>query len=159
MAFLTRHEESIKARLCFAFSIILFNNNLEYFSNQSLTILYKPWISLNFFFFFVPKALWSFLVFQTLKTCAIHSFHSLLPLPKRIRQGLTAWILFVSLFSLFQKNKGLTAWILLCLPCQTIQNDTVWEFFWFFPFPNTKVFKGLTAWEFFCIPIHKVSKV
>ena len=57
------------------------------------------------------------------KTCVIHLFHSLLPLPKRIRQGLTAWILFVSLFSLFQKNKGLTAWILLCLPSPLSKNS------------------------------------
>ena len=34
MVLLTRHEESIKARLCFAFSINLSNNNLEYFSNH-----------------------------------------------------------------------------------------------------------------------------
>ena len=115
----TRHEESIKARLCFAFQV----SWILYFSNHFITILYKPWISLNFFFFFVPKAFWSFLVFQTLKTCAIHPFHSLLPLPKRICQGLTAWILFVSLFSLFQKNKGLTAWILLCLPSPLSKNS------------------------------------
>ena len=120
MAFLTRHEESIKARLCFAFSINLSNNNLEHLFHA---ILYKPWISLNFFFFFVPKAFWSFLVFQTLKTCAIHPFHSLLPMPKRIPQGLIAWILFVSFFSLFQMKEGLTAWILLCLPSPLSKNS------------------------------------
>jgi len=59
------------------------------------------------------KKLSKFFVFQTLffckwefcrkQKCAI-SFHSLLPLPKRIRQGLIAWILFVSLFFLFQKE-------------------------------------------------------
>ena len=41
---------------------------------RTLVILYKPWLSLNFFFFFVPKAFSSFLVFRTLKTCAIHLF-------------------------------------------------------------------------------------
>ena len=119
MVVLTRHEEFIKTRLCFAFSINSF------FQSWTLihTILYTPWISLNVFFFFVPKAFWSFLVFQTLKICAIHLFHSLLPLPKRIRQWLTAWILFVSLFSLFQMNKGLTAWILLCLPSPLPKNS------------------------------------
>jgi len=115
MVLLARHEESIKARLWFAF---------QYTFTLIQSIFYKPWISLNFFFFFfVPKVFWSFLVFQTLKTCAIHLFHSLLPLPKRIRQGLTAWILFVSLFSLFHKNKWLTAWILLCLPSPLSKNS------------------------------------
>jgi len=57
------------------------------------------------------------------KTCAIHLFHSLLPLQKRILQGLISWILFVSLFSLFQKNEGLTAWILLCLPSLLSKNS------------------------------------
>ena len=119
MVLLVKHEVSVKTRLWFAFKI--------YHSFQSLTlihtILYKAWISLNVFFFFVPKAFWSFLVFQTLKTCVIHLFHSLLPLPKRICQGLTAWILFVSLFSLFQNNKGLIAWILLCLPSPLSKNS------------------------------------
>ena len=130
------------------------------------SILYKPWISLNFFFFFVPKAFWSFLVFQTLKTCVIHLFHSLLPLPKRIRQGLTAWILFVSLFSLFQKNKGLTAWILLCLPSVLSKNSKrhSLRILLILPiplyksiqrtnrlrillYPHSQSIKGLTAWN------------
>ena len=42
MAFLTRHEESIKSRLCFAFSINLSKTNLEYFLLFQ-SILYKPW--------------------------------------------------------------------------------------------------------------------
>ena len=158
MVFLTRHEESIKARLCFAFL------NKSKFNLSFLSIQYNPLQALNLFellLLLCTKSFLKFSDFPNLENLCYSSFHSLLPLPKRIRQGLTAWILFVSLFSLFQKNKGLTAWILLCLPspCQRIQNDTVWEFFRFFPFPNTKVFKGLTAWEFFCIPIHKVSKV
>ena len=120
MAFLTRHEESIKARLGFAFSINLSNNNLEHLFH---IILYKPWISLNFFFFFCTKSFLKFSGFLNLKNLCYSSFHSLFPLPKRIRQGLTAWILFVSLFSLFQKNKGLTAWILLCLPSPLSKNS------------------------------------
>ena len=80
---------------------------------------YNLWISLNFFFFFLCQNFSEFSGFQTLlfyrkQKCAI-SFYSLLPLPKRIRQGLIAWILFLSLFSLWQKNEGLTVWILLCL--------------------------------------------
>ena len=122
MAFLTRHEESIKARLCFAFLINLSNNNPEYFcfSIQSFTSLESLW---NFFFFFVPKALWSFLVFQTLKTWAIHLFIlfslakknsprtnclnsfcvSLLPFPKERRTNRLNS--FVSPFSLVKEFK------------------------------------------------------
>ena len=69
------------------------------------------------------------------KTCAIHLLHSLLPLPKRIRQGLTAWILFVSLFCLFQKNKGLITWILFMSLFSLFQKN-----------------KGLTTWILLCLP-------
>ena len=108
MVVLTRHEESIKARLCFAFqaSWILFQS-----------FHYNPLQALNLFellLLLCTKIFLKFSGFLNLKNLCYSSFHYLLPLPKRIRQGLTAWILFVSLFSLFQKNKGLTAWILLC---------------------------------------------
>ena len=165
MVLLTRHEESIKAKLCFAFQI---NQSLHLsFPIHSLHKQFFPhwFLSLFELLLLLPfaKSFPKFSGFPNLenKTCAIHLFHSLLPLPKRIRQGLTTWILFVSLFSLFQKNEGLTAWILLCLPSPLSKNSK-WHslrIFWFFPFPYTKVFKGLTTWEFFCIPIHKVSKV
>ena len=95
------------------------NSILNNFYN---TILSNLWISLNFFFFIVPKSFPKFSGFLNLENLCYSFFSSL-------------------------------------HPCQRIQNDTVWEFFWFFPFPFTKVFRGLTAWEFFCIPIHKVSKV
>ena len=71
-----------------------------------------------------------FLLLQTLFFCKwkfcrkqnrVISFHPLLPLPKRIQQGLIAWILFVSLFFLYQKNKGLNAWDIFCLPFTKIQ--------------------------------------
>ena len=78
-----------------------------------------------------------------MKTCAIHFFQSLLPLSKRIRQGLTAWILFVSIFSLFQKNKRLTAWILLCLPSPLSKNSK-WHclrILLILPFPINKIFQ------------------
>ena len=132
MVLLTRHEDSIRARLCFAFSQS--TNQSFYtsiFSNSFFTqAIFSHWFPSLFATHLsssssFPKKLSKFSVFQTLffckwkfcrkQKCAI-SFHSLLPLPKRIQQGLIAWILFVSLFSLFQKNEGLTAWILLCLP-------------------------------------------
>ena len=161
MVFLTRHEESIKARLWFAFQVS-FNS---FFRQQT----FPNWF-LNLFelllLLLLSKAFKSFLVFQTLKTCAIHLFHSLLPLPKRIRQGLTAWILFVSLFSLFQKNEGLTAWILLSLPSPLSKNSKrhSLRILLILPFPiykrfqrtnrlrillypHSQSFKGLTAWE------------
>ena len=119
MVFLTRHEESIKARLCFAFSINSFF--------QSWTLIsYNPLQALNLFELLLLLCTKSFLKFSgflNLENLCYSSFHSLLPLPKRIRQGLTAWILFVSLFSLFQKNEGLTAWILLCLPSPLSKNS------------------------------------
>ena len=95
-----------------------------YFYNLRISLK----IFLNFFFFFFFQKLSKFSGFQTLffhrkQNCVIHLFHSLLPLPERIRQGLTAWILFVSLFSLFQRNKGLTAWNLLCLPSPFSKNS------------------------------------
>ena len=101
-----------------------------------------------------------------MKTCAIYSFYSLLPLPKRIRQGLTALILFVSLFSLFKKNNELTAWILLCLPSPLSKNSKRHSlrilFILPFPlyksvqrtnrlrillYPHSKSIKGLTTWD------------
>jgi len=155
MVVLAKHEESIKARLCFAFQVswTLFQS-----------ILWNPLQALNLFellHLLCAKSFPKFSDFLNLENLCYSFFSSLLPLPNRIRQGLTAWILFVSLFSLFQKNEGLTAWILLCPPSPLSKNSKrhSLRIFWFFPFPYTKVFKGLTAWEFFCIPIHKVSKV
>ena len=114
MVLLTRHEESIKARLCFSFQ-------------ESWTLIsYNPLQALNLFellLLLCTKSFLKFSGFPNLENLCYSSFHSLLPLPKRIRQGLTAWILFVSLFSLFQKNKGLTAWILLCLPSPLSKNS------------------------------------
>jgi len=102
MVLLTRHEESIKARLWFAFQ----------WSGTTFTTYESLWTSSSSSF---AKNIPKFFGFPNLENCAIHLFHFLLPLPKRIPQGLTAWILFVFLFSLFQKNKGLTTWILLSL--------------------------------------------
>ena len=94
------------------------------------------------------------------KTCAIHLFHSLIPFPKRIYQGLTAWILFVSLFSLFQKNKWLTAWILLCLPSPFSKNSK-WHslrILLILPFPLYKIFQRTNHLRYLLFPLHKVSK-
>ena len=63
-----------------------------FMNSRLFTLLYlsEPFIfsisisSQNFFFFFlVPKAFWSFLVFQTLKTCAIHPFSFSFPFAKK----------------------------------------------------------------------------
>ena len=149
--------------------------NIYFLYQTSLSIIISFNLSFNIFFHFFQN----FLVSSSLhlsksfcsklslprkvlssKTCAIHLFHSPLPLSKRIRQGLTAWILFVSLFSLFQKNEGLTAWILCVslLPCQRIQNDTVWEFFWFFPFSYTKDLKEKPPENSFVSPFKKFQR-
>ena len=69
------------------------------------------------------KSFLKFSGFLNLENLCYSFFSSLLPLPKRILQRLTVWILFVSLFSLFQKIKGLTAWILLCLPSPVSKNS------------------------------------
>ena len=162
MVFLARHEESIKARLCFAFSINSFI--------QSWTLIsYNPLQALNLFELLLllwTKSFLKFSGFPNLENLCYSSFHSLLPLPKRIRQGLTAWILFVSLFSLFQKNKGLTAWILLCLPSPLSKNSK-WHslrILLILPiplyksvqrtnrlrillYPYSQSIKGLTAWD------------
>ena len=85
---------------------------------------------------------------------------SLLPLPKRIRQGLTAWILFVSLFSLFQKNKGLTTWILLCLPSPFSKNSKrhSLRILLILPFPLNKKFQRTNHLRYLLFPLYKVSK-
>ena len=86
----------------------LFQINLSIFSFMSFNRFFLIHLLFIFLKVFCSKISLSRKVLCS-KTCAIHLFHYLLPLPKKIRQGLTAWILFVSLFSLFQKNKGLTA--------------------------------------------------
>lgn len=90
------------------------------------TYSYNPLQALNLFellLLLCTKSFPKFSGFLNLENLCYSSFHSLLPLPKRICQGLIAWILFVSLFSLFQKNKGITAWILLCLPSPLSKNS------------------------------------
>ena len=154
MVVLTRHEESIKARLCFAFqqSLILFQS-----------ISYNPWQALNLFellLLLCTKSFLKFSGFPNLENLCYSSFHSLLPLPKRIRQGLTTWILFVSLFSLFQKNKGLTAWILLCLssPLLKIQRTNRLGNFLILPFPLSKRFQRTNRLRYLLFPLYKDSK-
>ena len=116
--------------------------------------------------FLCTKSFSKFSGFLNLENLCYSSFHSLLPLPKRIRQGLTAWILFVSLFSLFQKNEGLTAWILLCLPSPLSKNSKrhSLRILLILPiplyksvqrtnrlrillYPHSQSIKGLTAWD------------
>ena len=118
MAFLTRHEESIKARLCFAFQV-----------SWTLihTILYKPWISLNLFELLLLLCIKIFLKFygflnlenlcyssfsfcspfakkNSPRTNRLNSFCvSLLPFPKEQRTNLLNS--FVSPFSLVKEFK------------------------------------------------------
>jgi len=103
------------------------------------------------------------MVFQTLKTFAIHLFHSLLPLPKRIRQGVTAWILFVSLlpFPKEQRTNRLNSFvsplsknskrhslrILLILPFPIYKRFQWTNRLRILLYPHSQSFKGLTAWE------------
>ena len=122
MAFLTRHEESIKARLCFVFSINLSNNNLEYFcfSNQSFTSLESLWTSSSSLYQKLYEVFWfskpwklvlfifsfSFLFAKknSPRTNRLNSFCvSLLPFPKEQRTNhLNS---FVSPFSLIKEFK------------------------------------------------------
>ena len=76
MVFLTRHEESIKARLCFAFSFIhSINQSFPIHSLHKQVFHIDFWVSLNFFFFFLlPKAFQSFLVFLNLENLCYSSF-------------------------------------------------------------------------------------
>ena len=156
MVFLTRHEESIKTRLCFAFLFIQ-----SWIIFQSIS--YNPLQALNLFellLLLCTKSFLKFSGFPNLENLCYSSFHSLLPLPKRIRQGLTAWILFVSLFSLFQKNKGLTAWILLCLPSPLSKNSKrhSLRILLILPFPINKRFQRTNRLRYLLFPLHKVSK-
>ena len=153
MVFLARHEESIKARLWFAFQYTFPINLIQSFTSleslwtsssslyQKLSEVFwfsKPWKLVLFLFSFSSP----FAKKNSPTTSSLNSFCvSLLPFPKE------------------RRTNRLNSFCVSLLPCQGIQNDTVCEFFWFFPFPKTRVFKGLTAWEFFCIPIHKISKV
>jgi len=126
-----------------------FNSFNRFFYSSSLH-LFKSFCSK---LFLSRKVLWS-------KTCVIHLFHSLLPLPKRIQQGLIAWILFVSLFSLFQKNKGLTAWILSCLPSPFSKNSKGYSLriLMILPFPLNKRFQRTNRLRYLLFPLYKDSK-
>ena len=127
---------------------------------QSFTSLESLWISLKLLLLLCTKSFLKFSGFLNLENLCYSSFHSLLPLPKRIRQGLTAWILFVSLFSLFQKNKGLTAWILLCLPSPLSKNSIrhSLRILLILPFPLNKRFQRTNRLRYLLFPFHKVSK-
>jgi len=91
------------------------------------------------------------------KTCAIHLFHPLLPLPKEQRTNRLKS--FVSL-SLCQKNEGLTAWILLCLssPLQKIQRTNHLRILLILPFPLSKRFQRTNRLRYLLFPLYKDSK-
>ena len=125
MVLLARHEEFIKARLCFAFSFIhSINQSFPIHSLHKKVFHIDFWVSMNFFFFFLlPKAFQSFLVFLKLENlCYIFSLSSpfakknsprtnhlnsfcvsLLPFPKEQRTNCLNY--FVSPFSLFKEFK------------------------------------------------------
>ena len=85
MVFLTRHEESIKARLCFAFSFIhSINQSFPIHSLHKQVFHIDFWVSLNFFFFFLlPKAFQSFLVFLNLENLCYSFFSFPSPFAKK----------------------------------------------------------------------------
>ena len=102
MVLLTRHEESIKEKALFCISRSIFSNS---FFTQAIFPLW--FLSLFELFLLLPfaKSFPKFSGFPNLENFFYSSFSFPFPLPKRIRQGLTAWILFVSLFSLFPKEQ------------------------------------------------------
>ena len=130
MVFLTRHEESIKARPWLAFRYPFWTS---FWTSSSSSFFTKK---LSKFSIFPNLVLLQVKILQKTKVCYIFSFSflfakknstrtnrlnsfcvSLLPFPKERRTNRLNS--FVSPFSLFKR----------------IQKDTVWEFFWFFPFP------------------------
>ena len=147
MVFLTRLEESIKAIPWFTFE-----EHLQYL--QPLNFFE------HLFLLPLPKAFKSFLVSKPWKQkCAI-SFHSLLPLPKRIRQGLTAWILFVSLFSLFpkeQKTNRLNSFVSPFYLVKDSKRNSL-RILLILPFPLYKRFQRTNRLRYHLYPLHKVSK-
>ena len=106
------------------------------------------------------KSFPKFFGFPNLENCAIHLFHSLLPLQKRIHQGLTALILFVSLlpFSKEQRTNCLNSFVSLFSLVKEFNKTQSENSFDSSLSHKKKDYKGLTTWEFFCFPIHKVSK-
>ena len=114
MVVLTRHGESIKARLCFAFK-----KNLEHLFNQSFTSLESLWTSSSSLYQKLSEVFWFSKPWKLV--LFIFSFSS--PFAKKNSPRTNHLNSFVSLFSLFQKNKGLTAWILLCLPSPLSKNS------------------------------------
>ena len=103
MAFLTRHEESIKARLCFAFLKNLSNNNLEQLFH------YNPLQALNLFELLLLLCTKSFLKFSgflNLENLCYSSFSFSSPFAKKNSQRTNRLnAVCVSLLS-FPKEQG-----------------------------------------------------
>jgi len=137
MVLLTRHEESIKAVLCFVFDTYIYLFQFILYTSNFSTLISE----------FLPfaKSFPKFSGFLNLDNLCYWSF---------------------SLFSLFQKNKGLTAWILLCLPSPLSKNSKrhILRILLILPipiykrfqrtnrlrillYPHSQRFKGLIAWE------------
>ena len=115
MVLLTRHEESIKARLCFAFSINPINSLQSFTSLESLWTSYSSSLCQKHskvFWFFKPWKLVLFIPFisspfakkNSARTNRLNSFCvSLLPFPKERRTNRLNS--FVSPFSLVKEFK------------------------------------------------------
>lgn len=98
--------------------------------------------------------------FYRKQKCAI-SFHPLLPLPKRIQQWLIAWILFVSLFSLFQKNRGtnhLNSFVSPFSLSKRIQRTNYLTILLILPFPLNKRFQRTNRLRYLLFPLTKIQR-
>jgi len=95
------------------------------------------------------------------RTNRLNSFVSLFSLcQKEFDKDQPSEFFFVSLFSLFQKNKGLTAWILWCLPFPFSKNSKQhnMRILFILPFPLNKRFQRTNRLRYLLFPLHKVSK-
>jgi len=132
MVLLTRHEESIKARLCFTF----YNNNTSIqIQSIFLSIQYNLLQALNLFellLLLCAKSFPKFSGFQNLENLCYSFFSSLLPLPKRVRLRLTVWIFFVSVlpFPKEQRTNRLNSFVSpfsLVKEFKTIQSENSFD--------------------------------
>ena len=155
MVLLARHEESIKARLWFAFQYTFPINLIQSFTSleslwtsssslcQKLSKVfwfYEPW-KLVLFIFFISS---HFAKKNSPRTNRLNSFCVfLLPFPK----GLTAWILLClsSPLSKNSKRHSLRILLILSIPLYKIVQRTNRPRILLYP--HSLSIKGLTAWD------------
>ena len=156
MVFLARHEESIKARLWFAFHVLFQIHSLD---NKLLPIDF--WVSLNFFFFFLlPKAFQSFLVFLKLENLCYSSFSFSSPSAKKNSPRTNRLNSFcVSLLS-FPKEQGTNRLNSFVSPCSLVQEfkTTQSENSFDSSLSLKKKFQRTNRLRILWFPLHKVSK-